>query len=50
MPINKPIPDFVLHPLRKLRRYELTRTLHVPAIEDEALALCIPKNCFWSVG
>lgn len=27
MPINKPIPDFVMRFWRKVRRYELTRTL-----------------------
>ncbi len=28
MPVNKTIPDFVIRLWRKVRRYELTRTLH----------------------
>ena len=29
MPLNKPIPDFVMHLWRRIRRFELTRTLRV---------------------
>ena len=28
MPVNKPIPDFMIRFWRKVRRYELIRTLH----------------------